>query len=89
MIFHVLCSGGFPVSTVEKFHPGGSTVKHMKIFRLTYHSALETTALPPMRKPEMEGWRFIIMAEPRFGVKAVNIRFLKHQKMLISGSSWK
>lgn len=68
--------GGLPVSTVEKCHPGGSvTVRHLK-FSGYIHSALETTALPPMRKPEMEGWRFIIMAawlNHVLVVKAANI----------------
>lgn len=45
---------GLYVST-GTFHRGGN-VKHLK-FSGYIGYALETTALPPMRKPEMEGWR--------------------------------
>lgn len=80
---------GLYVSTVEKFHRGGgATVKHLKIFRLIYNSALETTALPPMRKPEMEGWRDHHHGLFTFCVKHTKW-FLKHQKMLMCEYLWK
>ena len=57
MISIVFCSGVPRINRWKISPGGGGTVKHLKIFRLIYHSALETTALPPMRKPEMEAWR--------------------------------
>lgn len=75
--FLFFCSGVIRINGWN-ISPGGATVKHLKIFRLIYNSALETTALPPMRKPEMEGWRDHHHGLFTFCVKHTKW-FLKHQ----------